>query len=91
MSERQADEKPSQAVEKPAPPVSAQIVKRTKDLLPNKIRMQKQLADTQDRLSRLESWCAAVGFDADTIRALRPGEYVARNLTTGGMDRGRVL
>jgi hypothetical protein len=61
LSERQADEKPSQAVEKPAPPVSTQIVKRTKDLSPNEIRMQKQLTDTHDRLSRLESWRAAVG------------------------------
>jgi ABC-type dipeptide/oligopeptide/nickel transport system ATPase component len=34
---------------------------------------------------------AEVGFNEESVRALRPGEYLCRNLNTGAEERGRVF
>jgi hypothetical protein len=31
------------------------------------------------------------GFNADQVRALRPGTFIARNLQTGGQSAGNVF
>jgi len=62
------------------------------NLIHNRVRNQAtEVVAFQQMDPRAVDWCAAVGFDPEAIRALRPGEYLARNLKSGGTARGRVF
>lgn len=51
---KKAAENPDQ---KPEPPASPKIVQKTREVkTPREIQLEKELAEIQDRLSRLESW-----------------------------------
>lgn len=62
------------------------------NLIHNRVRNQAtEVVAFRQVDPRAVDWCAAVGFDPEAIRALRPGEYLARNLQSGGTARGRVF
>lgn len=62
------------------------------NLIHNRIRNQAtEVVAFQQMDPRAVDWCAAVGFDGDAIRALAPGQYLAKNLKTGGLVAGRVF
>ncbi len=62
------------------------------NLVHNRVRNQAtEVVTFQQMDPRAVDWCAAVGFDPAAVRGLAPGQYLARNLKTGGPAAGRVF
>ncbi|NWF86178.1 MAG: hypothetical protein HXY18_20400 [Bryobacteraceae bacterium] len=62
------------------------------NLVHNRIRNRTTEVVTFQQIDpRAVDWCAEVSINPDAVRALRPGQYPARNLKTGGMAAGRVF
>jgi len=68
------------------------FVSQAPNLLHNRIRNQiTELVCFQLIDPRAVEWVALAGLDADRVRALRPGQWVARNLRSGATAAGRVF
>lgn len=77
MSENSYPKKAAENPEpKPEPPASPKIVQKTREVkTPREIQLEKELAATQDRLSRLESWKTELDrYLAENLPPVRRGE-----------------
>lgn len=72
--------------------LDAAMISQAPNLLHNRIRNQlTEVVTFRHGDERALDWLVAAGFGADAVRALPPGQYLARNLATGGEARGRVF
>jgi hypothetical protein len=68
------------------------MIAQQPNLVHNRLRNQAtEVVAFQQMDPRAVDWCAEVGFEAEAIRALPPGAYLARNLKSGGTAAGRVF
>lgn len=77
MSENSDPKKaPENPDPRPEPPASPKIVQKTREVkTPREIQLEKELAATQDRLSRLESWREEMDrYLAENLPPVRRGE-----------------
>ncbi len=74
---------------KPEPPASPKIVQKTREVkTPREIQLEKELAATQDRLSRLESWREEMDrYLAENLPPPRRGSTESR--PTSGLTESR--
>lgn len=71
--------------------IDAALVSQAPHLIHNRIRnMLTEVVTFAHVDARAIKWHTEVGFEEDEIRALVPGEYLARNMDTGRADRGRL-
>jgi hypothetical protein len=68
------------------------MISQQPNLIHNRIRNQlTEMVTFQQMDPTAVDWLETVGFDPEAVRALRPGQFLARNLNTGQANQGRVF
>lgn len=72
--------------------LDAVMISQAPNLIHNRVRNQLTEIVTFAHLDpRAVEWLECAGFDSDRVRALRPGQYMARDLVSGTWREGRVF
>ncbi len=68
------------------------MISQAPNLIHNRVRNQlTEVVTFRQGDARAVEWLTDAGFGEELVRELRPGKFIARNLTTGGQTAGAVF
>jgi hypothetical protein len=72
--------------------LDAAMISQQPNLIHNRIRNQlTEVVTFQQMDPTAVDWLETVGFDPEAVRALRPGQFLVRNLNSGAQTNGKVF